>query len=78
MSIPELKSQIINQLNLIEDEMFLQEIYDLIKVESDNDALHNLSAVEKKAIEAGLNDIQNGKIYTSEEANDLIKGWLKK
>ena len=78
MSIPELKSQIINQVSLIEDEMILQEIYNLIKVELDNDTLYNLSAQEKKAIVAGLNDIQNGKVYTSEKANDLLKGWLKK
>ena len=78
MSIPELKSQIIKRLSLIEDEMILQEIYNLINVELSNDAIYNLSDQEKKAIEAGLNDIQNGKVYNSEKANDLMNEWLKK
>jgi predicted transcriptional regulator len=78
MSISELKLEIINRLSSIEDKMILQEIYNLIKEGSDQDAFYTLSSEEKKAIEAGLNDIQNGDVYSSEKANDLIREWLKK
>ncbi|WP_331971354.1 hypothetical protein [Ohtaekwangia sp.] len=78
MSAIELRAQIINQISSIEDEMILKEIYDLIKIESEIDSFYKVTNAEKAAIEAGLKDIESGKIVSSEEANDLIKKWLKK
>ena len=29
-------------------------------------------------VEEGLNDVREGRTYTSEKANELLKEWLKK
>ena len=78
MSVIELRKRIIEKLSSIEDEVILREIYDIIKIESGIDLVYRLTEEEKKAIDAGLKDIQDGKIVSSEKANGLIKGWLKK
>ncbi len=48
----------------------MKEIYDIIKIESGIDLVYKLTEKEKKAIEAGLKDINDGKIVSSEKAND--------
>lgn len=78
MSTVELKRQIIEKLSSIEDEVILHEIYDLIKMESGLELVYKLTEAEKKAIDAGLKDLKEGKIVSSEKADDLIKSWLKK
>lgn len=37
-----------------------------------------LSGYEKELVEAGLADVEQGKIYSSNEANKLMSAWLKK
>jgi predicted transcriptional regulator len=78
MSAIELRKRIIEKLSSIEDEIILKEIYDIIKIESEIDSVYKLTPEEKIAIDAGLKDIRDGKIVSSEKANSLIKGWLKK
>jgi predicted transcriptional regulator len=69
MSVIELKSKIIDKVNLIEDEIILRRIYNLISTEPE---VYKLSDAEAKAIEIGLRDIDNGRIYTSEEARKIV------
>lgn len=78
MSVIELKSQIINKVSAIEDESILQEIYNLIKTESEMESIHRLTEAEKKAIEAGMKDIAEGRVYPSEEARKRVRQWRKK
>ncbi len=78
MSATELKLQIINKVTAISDELILEEIYKLVNLESEMDAIHRLTDDEKKAIELGLTDIKEGRTYTSEQASKMIKEWLKK
>lgn len=78
MSVIELRKDIINQVKLMEDELVLQEIHDLIKMETDVEAVYKLTDQEKSAVEVGLSDIKQSKIVSSEKANELIAQWLKK
>jgi len=78
MSATELKLQIINKVSSITDELILEEIYRLVNIESKMDSIYRLTDEEKKAIELGLKDIAEGRIYTSEQADNMIKEWLKK
>ena len=78
MSVIELRKRIIEKLSSIEDEVVLKEIYDIVKIESGLDLVYGLTEEEKKAIDEGLKDVKDGKIVSSEKANDLIRGWLKK
>jgi hypothetical protein len=78
MSATELKLQIINKLSSITDELILEEIYRLVSIESEMDSIYRLSDEEKKAVETGLNDIKEGRVHTSGQADNMIKEWLKK
>ena len=78
MSTAELKLRIINKVSSINDELILQEIYRLINIESDMDSIYKLSEEEKKAVEMGLKDLKEGRVYTSEQADNMIKEWLRK
>jgi len=78
MSATELKLQIINKVSSITDELILEEIYRLVNIESKMDSIYRLTDEEKKAIELGLKDIAEGRVYTSEQADNMIKEWLKK
>ena len=76
MSEIELKEQIISQVKAIHDEALLLEINQLLKVETSE--IHELSEEEIRGIQAGLDDIKHGRVYTSEQANALIQEWLKR
>ncbi len=78
MSATELKLQIINKVSSITDELILEEIYRLVNIESEMDSISILTDEEKKAVGMGLDDIKEGRVYTSEQADTIIKEWLKK
>ncbi len=74
----ELKQLIIKKINLISDGQVLEEIYRLLEHESEITTTYTLSDEEKLSVEQGLQDIKAGKLYSSEEADDLLEKWLKK
>ncbi len=78
MSSTELKLQIINKITSMTDELILEEIYRLINLESEMDSMYRLSDDERKAVETGLKDVKEGRIYSSEAAENMIKEWLRK
>ncbi|MBY0434724.1 MAG: hypothetical protein K2U26_11495 [Cyclobacteriaceae bacterium] len=78
MSTTELKLEIINRIATIEDEMVLEEIYKLVDLESRTDTVYKLTDEERTAITIGLNDIKDGRVYSSEAAEHMIKEWLKR
>jgi hypothetical protein len=73
MSIAELKARIINEVNSIEDEPVLREIYNIIRVESESPSIRKLTDAERKSIEAGMKDIAEDRIYASEEAKEMVR-----
>lgn len=78
MSATELKLQIINKIKTIEDELILEEIFKLVDIEAQMDSVYRLTDDERKAINVGLKDLQEGRVHSSEEANNIIKEWLNK
>jgi hypothetical protein len=78
MSVTELKLQIINKITTIEDELLLEEIYKLVDLESGMDSVYRLTVDERKAIDVGLKDIEENRVYSSEAADNMIKEWLRK
>ena len=78
MSATELKLQIINKIAAIEDELILEEIFKLVDIESQMDSVYRLSEDERKAINLGLKDLEEGRVHSSEAANNIIKEWLNK
>ncbi len=78
MSVTELKLRIINKITTIEDELILEEIFKLVDIESEMDSVYRLTDPERKAVETGLKDIKEGRVHSSEAADNMIKEWLKK
>jgi len=78
MSATELKLQIINKIATIDDELILEEIYKLVDLESGMDSVYRLTVDERKAIDIGLKDIKENRVYSSEAADNMIKEWLRK
>lgn len=78
MSSTELKLQIISKITTITDELVLEEIYRLVNIESEMDSLYRLTDAERNAITEGLQDVKEGRIYSSEAAENMIKEWLEK
>lgn len=78
MSSTELKLQIISKITSITDELVLEEIYRLVNIESEMDSLYRLTYAERSAIAEGLKDVKEGRVYSSEAAENMIKEWLEK
>jgi hypothetical protein len=78
MSITELKQRIISRITSIENELILEEIFKLVEKESEIDSLYRLTDTERKAIEIGLADLKDGRVYSTEVAENMIQTWLKK
>ena len=78
MSVTELKLRIINKITAIEDELILEEIFKLVDMESEMDSVYRLTDPERKAIAIGLEDVKEGRVYSSEAAEHMIKEWLRK
>ena len=58
--------------------MILEEIYKLVDLESGMDSVYRLTVDERKAIDIGLKDIKENRVYSSEAADNMIKEWLRK
>ena len=75
MSVVQLRKEIIDMVNFIDDESILEEFYNLIRIES---GIYQLTEAESKAIQEGLDDSKHGRVYSFEEANQLLQEWRKK
>jgi len=75
MSAAELKLKIINKVSSIEDEMILEEILKLVDLESEMDSVYKLTNIERKALDEGLKDVSEGKVYSSQIAEKMIQEW---
>lgn len=69
------KIELIQWLSTIEDISILNKIMELRKNES-KDWWNSISENEKKSIEAGLNDAENGKLIDHSQARKLYEKWL--
>jgi len=78
MSATDLKLRIINKMTIIEDELILEEIYKLVDIESVMDSVYRLTVDERKAIDIGLKDVKENRVYSSEVADNMIKEGLRK
>jgi hypothetical protein len=76
MSTMELKKKIIEEVNSISDEAILTDIYQLLQHEQTGE--YKLSEEENSAVQDGIEDIKQGRVFSSKEANSIIREWLKK
>lgn len=79
MDIPTEKQNLIDWISQLEDESIIEDIKFLRENSTNgNDRWDDLSEAEKKGIEEGLRDIEEGRIFTHEQVKDKVKKWLTK
>lgn len=74
----DLKLEIIKKLTEMDDELVLGEVYRMLVAESEIEEIYKLTDDERDAINAGLKDVETGRLYSSEKAMQIVKEWLKK
>ncbi|MBN8572247.1 MAG: hypothetical protein J0M18_21700 [Ignavibacteria bacterium] len=77
MNITELKTEVINRINALNEEDFLVQLKDIIDWHNDTEP-YKLSDEERIAVEDGIKDIEEGRYISDEDLRKNISGWLKK
>lgn len=75
MDILNAKIELIQWLTTLEDSSLIQKILDLRKTES-KDWYSKTSAAEKKSIEKGIKDAEEGNLKSNSEAEKIYGKWL--
>lgn len=78
MITEEMRKQLIAKINSTKDENILEEIYRILEVGEIEIDMVLLSEDQKKMIDQGLKDLEEGRVLSNEEANRQIDEWLKK
>ncbi len=78
MSTKELKNKLIDKIEHLDDNFILDEIYQFLETKEESNKNLTLTNELKNAIDAGLDDVKNGKIVTHENAKKEISRWLSK
>lgn len=78
MSSKELRKQLIEKIESLEDDKILEEVYRILEVGTQEVDVITLSPNQKSKIDKGLQDIEGGRFLTNDEANRDIDEWLKK
>ncbi len=69
------KIELIQWLSTLEDKSIIEKLLNLRKEES-HDWYNNISATERKSIEQGIDDAENGKLTPHSAARKLYEKWL--
>jgi uncharacterized protein HemY len=75
INIQNAKIELIQWLTTLEDSSLIQKIMDLRKNET-KDWWNEISDTEKKSIELGTSDAENGKLKPNSEAEKIYGKWL--
>jgi hypothetical protein len=71
------KQEIIKKVNAIENPDILDEILNLIEIESDFEEIYAFTDEEKTAVNEGLKDLDEGRSYSNKDSKKIISKWLK-
>jgi hypothetical protein len=78
MTIKELRHNVIDKINKLDDESLLNDLIKLIDNAANEDEIYRLSDNHKKAINTAIGQIENGHYLTNEQSNKQIDEWLNK
>jgi hypothetical protein len=74
----ELKKQLIEKIESTDDNAILEEVYRILDIGEDNFGIYQLSSEQRLAVDAGLEDIKNGRVISHDEAKKEIEEWFSK
>ena len=78
MTNTELKKQLIDKIQKIENHNLLEEAYRLLDLETREEEVFNLSESQKESINISREQIKNGQFLDHDRANQEIDEWLGK
>ena len=74
----EMKKRLIDKIQSTVDANILEEVYRILEVSTRDVVMIVLSEDQKSKIDQGINDIEEGRYLTNDDANSEINEWLKK
>lgn len=74
----ELKEKLVSKISTIEDNSIIESISRAHDLEIESSGIYKTDDLEKKAIDEGVSDIDEGKYYTDQEVKAKMSSWLKK
>ncbi|MBI9036608.1 MAG: hypothetical protein JEY97_00625 [Bacteroidales bacterium] len=74
-NIQNIKIELIQWLTTIDDWSLIQKVLDL-RINQTKDWWETISDIEKKSIEQGISDADNGKLNSHSEARKMYEKWL--
>jgi hypothetical protein len=77
MNVAEIKSNIINEISLIEDLKKLEDITEFLGIGMSKQEVHIFSSEQRIRILNTLKQVENGNVITNEEAEKDIQKWLE-
>ena len=73
------KEKLIAKIQQIEDESLLQDLLKRVDLEIElSSEIVQLDEDQKRAIDEGLKDIEEGRILSDQEAREMVNEWMKK
>ena len=72
-----MKEQLINKISSLKDKGFIEDLYQLLFKNSDQDNVFNLSAEQKRAVAEAREQYRKGEIISNEEIQSTSKKWLE-
>jgi predicted transcriptional regulator len=71
------KEAIIKKISSIDDENYLKHILNMLSAVEESEEVYRLSDAERKAVDEGLKDVAEGRVYSQSDVDELTKKWLK-
>ncbi|MFM9840517.1 MAG: hypothetical protein ACKVOQ_19775 [Cyclobacteriaceae bacterium] len=78
MSATELKEKVISKIQGMEDQLIIEEVYQLLQASIDDREPYQLSDEQLAVVNEAREQVRMGKFLTDEEANREIDEWLGK
>ncbi len=78
MAVTELKNQIKDRIDAVNEEHLLEEILNLLEFESEDNEIFIIPVEHEKEIEKSLEQFENGEIITNESVLQNFQAWLLK
>ena len=76
MTTEKLKENLINSIRGTDNQFILEDLQRLLDFELDNE-IYITNEAQRAAIEEGLRDIENGRVFTNEQVNEQTNKWLE-
>ncbi len=71
-----IKEKIISRVNTIDNPKILSSILNLISSETETDEVYQFTDDERAHVSQGIEDAENGNVYSQEESDNIISKWL--